>query len=249
MALEGAVELAQRERRLGVAEAVMRADRIERRRGMALGQHEAVAMRIVDARSARNSVRRRRGRREDRRTTARRPDGRNPHDRSMRWHACARRRAASASCFSRSCAGAAEPSSLIDRKVQCHGVLLCRLARARAAEKIGIENDFGVGRQAADFGGDLAAQSRATSRRRRRASALRQRFRSGERAAMALADMGLQMLVDQQGQASRRRIVHTSRASRTGGPRPTSPCAAAPGLSSSAATDVSAARLRARLAT
>ena len=47
---KGLSSLRKRERRLLVAEAVMRADGVERRRGMAFGQHEAVARRIVDCR-------------------------------------------------------------------------------------------------------------------------------------------------------------------------------------------------------
>ena len=47
MALEFAVQLAQRKRLALVAEAVLRTDRVKRGGGMALGQHEAVAVRIV----------------------------------------------------------------------------------------------------------------------------------------------------------------------------------------------------------
>src|SRR5665213_2225038 len=48
VALEGAVQLAQPQRLLGVAETVMRTDGVERWRGVALGEDEAVATRIVD---------------------------------------------------------------------------------------------------------------------------------------------------------------------------------------------------------
>ena len=69
----------------------MRADGVERRRGVALGQHEAVAMRIVDGVRPEIQLRADRGRREDRRRTARRRDGPSLRDRSRRSHACARR--------------------------------------------------------------------------------------------------------------------------------------------------------------
>ena len=64
-------------------------------------------------------------------------------------------------------------------------------------QQIGVENDFGIGREPARLGGDFVREA-ARHDDDHAGLGLCQSFGTGKRAAVALADMGFEMRVDQQ---------------------------------------------------
>ena len=132
---KGLSSLRKRQRGLGVAEAVMRARGIQRRRGMALGEDKAVAGGIVDRMRARHSFPRHKGRRTGRRRTARRRDGRSRHERSTATECMRIKRAASASCAFQIGAGSAAHVAGTGFRNGMVMVVLRRLGQARARQR------------------------------------------------------------------------------------------------------------------